>query len=61
MSDMRKIKTKLMTFITDNVLLLRIVGNTDFLRAGGKQWNGGAAHGNEKGGDATTVREQRAA
>jgi hypothetical protein len=42
MSDMRKIKSNLVTFVTDNVLLLRIVGNTDFLRAGGK--NGGAAH-----------------
>ena len=42
MSDMRKIKSNLVTFVTDNFLLLRIVGNTDFLRAGGK--NGGAAH-----------------
>jgi hypothetical protein len=41
-SDMTKIKSNLVTFVTDNFLLLRIVGNTDFLRAGGK--NGGAAH-----------------
>jgi hypothetical protein len=42
LSDMRKIKTNLVTFVTDNFLLLSIVGNTDFLRAGGE--NGGAAH-----------------
>src|SRR5262249_59361347 len=41
MSDMRKIKSNLVTFVTDNFLLLRIVGNTVFLRAGGK--NGGGA------------------
>jgi hypothetical protein len=44
MSDMRKIKTNLVTFVTDNFLLLRTIGDTDFLRAGGKQRNGGAAH-----------------
>ena len=27
MSDMKKIKTKLVTFVTDNVLLVGIVGN----------------------------------
>ncbi len=42
MSDMTKIKSNLVTFVTDNFLLLSIVANTDFLRAGGK--NGGAAH-----------------
>jgi hypothetical protein len=42
MSDMTKIKSNLVTFVTDNFLLLSIVGKTDFLRAGGK--NGGAAH-----------------
>src|SRR2546430_16213382 len=41
MSDMTKIKSNLVTFVTDNFLLLSIVGKTDFLRAGGK--NGGAA------------------
>jgi len=32
MSDMKKIKTKLVTFVTDNVLLVGIVGNEIFLR-----------------------------
>ena len=55
MSDMTKIKSNLVTFVTDNFLLLSIVGKTDFLRAGSK--NGGAAHRKRKrkGGDATTV------
>jgi hypothetical protein len=32
MSDMKKIKTKLVTFVTDNVLLVGIFGNEIFLR-----------------------------
>ena len=47
LSDMRKIKSNLVIFVTDNFLLLSIVGNTVFLRAGGK--NGGAAHRNRGG------------
>jgi len=47
LSDMRKIKFNLVIFVTDNFLLLSIVGNTIFLRAGGK--NGGAAHRNRGG------------
>jgi hypothetical protein len=31
MSDMKKIKTKLVTFVTDNVLLVSIVGSTNLL------------------------------
>jgi hypothetical protein len=31
MSDMKKIKTKLVTFVTDNVLLVGIVGNKNLL------------------------------
>jgi hypothetical protein len=31
MSDMKKIKTKLVTFVTDNVLLVGIVGNENLL------------------------------
>src|SRR5262249_57711266 len=41
LSDMRKIKSNLVIFVTDNFLLLSIVGNTVFFRAGGK--NGGVA------------------
>jgi hypothetical protein len=32
MSDMKKIKTKLVTFVTDKVLLVTYFGNKDFLR-----------------------------
>jgi hypothetical protein len=31
MSDMKKIKTKLVTFVTDNVLLVSIVGSKNLL------------------------------
>jgi hypothetical protein len=44
MSDMKKIKTKLVTFVTDNVLLVGIVGNKKiFLRACCKIRSGKAA------------------
>jgi hypothetical protein len=43
MSDMTKIKSNLVTFVTDNFLLLSIVGKTDFLRAGGKNGGGRAS------------------
>jgi hypothetical protein len=32
MPDMKKIKTKLVTFVTDKVLLVTYFGNKDFLR-----------------------------
>jgi hypothetical protein len=54
MSDMTKIKSNLVTFVTDNFLLLRTVGNNScaqVARTAGPR----IERGNEKGGDATTV------
>jgi hypothetical protein len=61
MLDTKKIKTKLVTFVTDNVLLVGIVGNKNLLARmlQDKERQGRIERGNEKGGDATTVREQR--
>jgi hypothetical protein len=57
MSDMKKIKSKLVTIVTDNVRLVGIVGTTRMLQE--RSGKARIERGNEKGGDATTVREQR--
>src|SRR5262249_60494857 len=61
MSDMKKIKTNFVTFVTDNVLLVGIIGNKNLLACmlQDKEREGRIERAKEKGGDATTVREQR--
>jgi hypothetical protein len=56
MSDMTKIKSNLVTFVTDSFLLLSIVGNHRFSCAQVARTAGPRIErGNEKGDDATTV------